>query len=137
MLRKTVKPEIVDLSSEYWSIIFVLLRDFSGSEITSLSRVAPHNADHVTELNLNHNELYTLEGISSYTSLQKVGTKLTKLSVYKHYYFIQLSAHHNHLVDLTNIMCLDKLTHLDLKHNSLTDIAGIQLFYCDIIIALM
>ena len=27
-------------------------------------------------------------------------------------------------MDLTNISCQDKLTHLDLQHNSLTDVTG-------------
>lgn len=90
-----------------------------------LSRVTSHNTDHVTELCLNHNELYTLEGISSYTSLQKVGSNLQVACVNEHTCFLQLSIHHNHLVDLTSISCLKKLTHLDLQHNSLTDITGI------------
>ena len=49
---------------------------YSDSGITGLSRAGPHTTDHVTELSLNHNELYTLDGISAYTNLLKVNSRL-------------------------------------------------------------
>lgn len=52
--------------------VFYILLYLSDSGITVLNRGSPHTTDHVTELSLNHNELYTLEGISAYTNLQKV-----------------------------------------------------------------
>ena len=57
--------------------IYTVLPELLDSGITALSRVASHNTDHVTELSLNHNELYTLEGISSYTNLHKVRSQFT------------------------------------------------------------
>ena len=68
--------------------MYTLTCELLDSGITVLSRVASHNTDHVTELSLNHNELYTLEGISSYTSLQKVGSNLQVACVNEHTCFL-------------------------------------------------
>ncbi|XP_065897790.1 uncharacterized protein [Dysidea avara] len=80
--------------------------NLSGSGTVALNRVVPHIGDHVTELNLNRNELYTLDGIAAYSSLQR------------------LSVQQNHLVNITSIRSLEQLVWLDLQNNSLTDIAG-------------
>ena len=91
MLRKRPKPETVDLSSKcYIKYVYCILLHLSDSGITVLNRASPHTTDHVTELSLNHNELYTLEGISAYINLQKVGGNLQIVHVNK--YFTTMSS---------------------------------------------
>ena len=87
MLRKRPKPETVDLSSKCY---INMLLHLSDSGIIVLNRGSPHTTDHVTELSLNHNELYTLEGISAYINLQKVGGNLQIVHVNK--YFTTMSS---------------------------------------------
>jgi len=57
----------------YFILMAVILSyDALDSGISALSSVLPHVGDHVAELNLNRNELYTLDGIAAYSSLIRV-----------------------------------------------------------------
>jgi len=106
----------------------LLSRDVLGSGVASLSQVIPQIGDHVTELNLNCNELYSLDGIAAYSSLLRVSisTVITTLSIP---FITQLSVQQNHLVNVTAIRSLDQLVWLDLQNNSLTDVAGNMYLY--------